>query len=292
MSETDAVPLPREGEVFFDVRGEARSMRLSWYADSRIAVFSIWQGSRCTGTFRLPFADLARMVETLQSGPQPHARPEPGYSASAGYQGAASDDRGPAYADRGRAYAASSYDAPSYAAPSYDSGPLRNTGPTYDTGPMYDSEPMYDSDPGYDSGPGYAGDPGYAGSGYSGHPDRSDSSGVPGDTARHGTGSHPIPYDREQAYRTGDYESPGYRQVPRPDRSMPTGSSIYTTSLRPADGAHARYSGPGPDPDDPMSDTSTLGLRSVRARGQAADPGQGDELAADWGAATAAYRVP
>lgn len=73
MSEPDAVPLPRAGEVFFDVRGEARSMRLSWYADSAIAVFSIWQGNRCTGTFRLPFGDLARMVETLQAGPQPQA---------------------------------------------------------------------------------------------------------------------------------------------------------------------------------------------------------------------------
>src|SRR5215469_11926111 len=64
MSEADAVPLPREGEVFFDVRGEARSMRLSWYADSKVAVFSIWQGNRCTGTFRLPFVDLTRMIQT------------------------------------------------------------------------------------------------------------------------------------------------------------------------------------------------------------------------------------
>jgi hypothetical protein len=73
MSEPDAVPLPREGEVFFDVRGEARSMRLSWYADSRVAVFSIWQGNRCTGTFRLPFGELARMVHILQAGPRPYA---------------------------------------------------------------------------------------------------------------------------------------------------------------------------------------------------------------------------
>src|SRR5215510_2484157 len=73
MSEPEAVPLPREGEVFFDVRGESRTMRLSWYADSSVAVFSIWQGNRCTGTFRLPFGDLARMVETLQSGPASQA---------------------------------------------------------------------------------------------------------------------------------------------------------------------------------------------------------------------------
>ena len=70
MSASDAAPLPRLGEVFFDVRGESRSMRLSWYADTGVAVFSIWQGGTCTGTFRLPIADLPRMVDTLQHGPR------------------------------------------------------------------------------------------------------------------------------------------------------------------------------------------------------------------------------
>ena len=53
MSASDAAPLPRLGEVFFDVRGSSRSMRLSWYADTGVSVFSIWQGGTCTGTFRL-----------------------------------------------------------------------------------------------------------------------------------------------------------------------------------------------------------------------------------------------
>ena len=70
MSASDAAPLPRLGEVFFDVRGNSRSMRLSWYADTGVAVFSIWQGGTCTGTFRLPMDDLARMIESLQRGPQ------------------------------------------------------------------------------------------------------------------------------------------------------------------------------------------------------------------------------
>jgi hypothetical protein len=69
MSASDAAPLPRLGEVFFDVRGESRTMRLSWYADTGVAVFSIWQGGTCTGTFRLPIPDLPRMVEALQRGP-------------------------------------------------------------------------------------------------------------------------------------------------------------------------------------------------------------------------------
>ena len=77
MSASDAAPLPRLGEVFFDVRGSSRSMRLSWYADTGIAVFSIWQGGMCTGTFRLPIEDLPRMVEILQRGPDDQEPPPP-----------------------------------------------------------------------------------------------------------------------------------------------------------------------------------------------------------------------
>ena len=94
MSASDAAPLPRLGEVFFDVRGDSRSMRLSWYADTGIAVFSIWQGGRCTGTFRLPMDDLARMTEILQRGPQ--RRPgggRPDY-AHGGYESASYDEGG------------------------------------------------------------------------------------------------------------------------------------------------------------------------------------------------------
>ena len=124
MSEPDAVPLPREGEVFFDVRGESRTMRLSWYADSSVAVFSIWQGNRCTSTFRLPFGDLARMVETLQAGP-PSREPDrhPGVPS---YASAGSD---PGY---GYAEPAGYGDQATYAgAPGYGSGPQYGTGPAY-----------------------------------------------------------------------------------------------------------------------------------------------------------------
>jgi hypothetical protein len=77
MSVSDAAPLPRLGEVFFDVRGNSRSMRLSWYADTGVAVFSIWQAGMCTGTFRLPIADLSRMIEILERGPSPQGRGRP-----------------------------------------------------------------------------------------------------------------------------------------------------------------------------------------------------------------------
>src|SRR5512135_355658 len=75
MSASDAAPLPRLGEVFFDVRGNSRTMRLSWYADTGVAVFSIWQGGTCTGTFRVPIADLPRLVDALQRGPAGAAAP-------------------------------------------------------------------------------------------------------------------------------------------------------------------------------------------------------------------------
>src|ERR1700741_2138541 len=78
MSASDAAPLPRLGELFFDVRGSSRSMRLSWYADTGVAVFSIWQGGMCTGTFRLAIADLPRMIDTLQRGPAGHDLGVPG----------------------------------------------------------------------------------------------------------------------------------------------------------------------------------------------------------------------
>src|SRR5580700_277535 len=75
MSASDAAPLPRLGEVFFDVRGDSRTMRVSWYADTGVAVFSMWQGDTCTGTFRLPIPELPRMVEALGEGPPGAAGP-------------------------------------------------------------------------------------------------------------------------------------------------------------------------------------------------------------------------
>ena len=80
MSASDAAPLPRLGEVFFDVRGSSRSMRLSWYADTGISVFSIWQGGTCTGTFRLPQEELPRLIDALQRGIYPDPRGAGGFA--------------------------------------------------------------------------------------------------------------------------------------------------------------------------------------------------------------------
>ncbi|HEY5396968.1 MAG TPA: hypothetical protein VIL16_16400, partial [Trebonia sp.] len=53
-------------------------MRLSWYANTGIAVFSIWQGGTCTGTFRLPLDELSRLVDSLGRGLSDGPLPETG----------------------------------------------------------------------------------------------------------------------------------------------------------------------------------------------------------------------
>jgi hypothetical protein len=97
MPASDAAPLPRLGEVFFDVRGDSRTMRVSWYADTGVAVFSIWQGDTCTGTFRLPIPELPRMVEALTQGPPGRA----GSGSRTGGPGLRSADPGPSTAAMG-----------------------------------------------------------------------------------------------------------------------------------------------------------------------------------------------
>src|SRR6266568_3065665 len=90
MSMSDAAPLPRLGEVFFDVRSASRTLRISWYADTGVAVLSIWQGGTCTGSFRLPMGDLPRMIETLQRGPEGWDAPDQGSPLPAASPGRAS----------------------------------------------------------------------------------------------------------------------------------------------------------------------------------------------------------
>jgi len=129
MSASDAAPLPRLGEVFFDVRGNSRSMRLSWYADTGVAVFSIWQGGMCTGTFRLPIDDLARMIEILQRGPRGHREVDAAEHGGPSYaEPAAYDDYDAGYPgdhDGGAEHGAGEHGAGEYGAGEYGRGAHR-----------------------------------------------------------------------------------------------------------------------------------------------------------------------
>jgi hypothetical protein len=214
MSEPDAVPLPRDGEVFFDVRGDARSMRLSWYADSRVAVFSIWQGSRCTGTFRLPFTDLARMVQTLQSGPPMPAgprgaAPEPSYHPTAEHP----------YAD-GHAWEQDRAGAPGYVDSSaYGADPGYGADPAYGADPGYGPDRGYRADQGFGAGQSYPADHGYAAEpGYSSGRDYAAGANYGADNSYEAA----PPYGTAGDYgRSGEYGPSSEYSAPAPDYGYP-----------------------------------------------------------------------
>jgi hypothetical protein len=69
---------------FYDARGQVRRMGVSGHSSDSTMVISFWQGDVCTGTFRLPAADAARLISTLAYGmsqsiaDRPPAESDPG----------------------------------------------------------------------------------------------------------------------------------------------------------------------------------------------------------------------
>src|SRR5262245_49707562 len=223
MSEPEAVPLPREGEVFFDVRGEARTMRLSWYANSAVAVFSIWQGNRCTGTFRLPFGDLERMIGTLQSGP-PHPGEGPARNVGYGYP----EQPGyPAYDDGAAGYGPGAHYGPSYGQQPVPAAP--GPGPDYQDRSRYGGQPTH----GHRREPNYAGEPTYYDYGNPGNP---------------GNSYGPSDYDRPT-----QADAPSYAQPPAGQRD----SGHYRADYMRSGG----YSGPAGNPDRTANPASAGGYQ-------------------------------
>ena len=53
---------------FYDTRGRVRRMGVSAHPVDDTMVISLWQGDFCTGTFRLPARDAARLISTLAFG--------------------------------------------------------------------------------------------------------------------------------------------------------------------------------------------------------------------------------
>jgi hypothetical protein len=64
----EVTSLPSSGEVFFDPRGEGRSLRASWHHADGLVVLSLWHESVCVGSFRLAADDVPTLVDTLVSG--------------------------------------------------------------------------------------------------------------------------------------------------------------------------------------------------------------------------------
>jgi hypothetical protein len=65
-----SAPTPLGAEFFLDTRGDARSLRVRWHHEDGLVLLSLWRGSECTGTFRLPVEDVPTLIAALRAGLQ------------------------------------------------------------------------------------------------------------------------------------------------------------------------------------------------------------------------------
>lgn len=57
--------MPSFGDLFTDLRGEDRTLRVSYHPDRGAVVLSLWSGTLCRGSFRMPADDIDRLVALL-----------------------------------------------------------------------------------------------------------------------------------------------------------------------------------------------------------------------------------
>ena len=70
--------LPTHGEVFADSRGSDRALRVNWHPEGAVVVLSLWRGTECTGSFRLPVTDLPDFLRAITDGPLSEREPTGG----------------------------------------------------------------------------------------------------------------------------------------------------------------------------------------------------------------------
>jgi len=61
----EVLPMPKVGDVFADVRGGGRTMRVSYHRDQRSVVVSLWVGTVCRASFRMAAGDVSTLMSTL-----------------------------------------------------------------------------------------------------------------------------------------------------------------------------------------------------------------------------------
>ena len=57
--------MPSFGDLFTDLRGGDRTMRVSWHPERGAVVLSLWSGTVCRGSFRLAAADVPKLLSLL-----------------------------------------------------------------------------------------------------------------------------------------------------------------------------------------------------------------------------------
>jgi hypothetical protein len=70
---------PVRRQWFNDARDNGRRMEVSWHADEGLVIVSLWHGSICRATFRLPVDQAPALIETLADalGDAAQAAPSP-----------------------------------------------------------------------------------------------------------------------------------------------------------------------------------------------------------------------
>jgi len=63
----ELVALPKTGDVFEDVRGHDRTMRVTCHPTRGTVVVSLWVDKICRASFQLPEADLPRLRAALDA---------------------------------------------------------------------------------------------------------------------------------------------------------------------------------------------------------------------------------
>ena len=68
---------PVRRQWFNDARDNGRRMEVSTHADEGIVIVSLWHGSICRATFRLPVEEAPGLIQTLADALGDVARPAP-----------------------------------------------------------------------------------------------------------------------------------------------------------------------------------------------------------------------
>ena len=75
----EVYPMPTMGDVFTDVRGDGRTMRVSYHENREVIVVSLWAGATCRGSFQLAADEVTRLAALLsQVGGTAPTMPAPG----------------------------------------------------------------------------------------------------------------------------------------------------------------------------------------------------------------------
>ena len=63
-----ARPLPDQGQVFLDARGDDRALRVSWHTEVDLVILSLWRDNVCVGSFRLSVDEVPDLIAMLRAG--------------------------------------------------------------------------------------------------------------------------------------------------------------------------------------------------------------------------------